>query len=76
MYGENTLDQNESDDSAEMHIMLPMQLDGRKVYDAIGTYLFTAATEEIAEALLESFDEALRICMMHPKKMELSGYDN
>ena len=56
--------------------MLPMSVDGRKVYDAIGTYLFTAASEEIAEALMESFDEALRICMMHPKKMELSGYDN
>jgi hypothetical protein len=56
--------------------MLPMIIKERMVYDAVGTYLFTAASEEIAEALLESFDEALRICMMHPKKMELSGYDN
>lgn len=76
MFGENTLDPNESDESVETRIMLPMSRDGRKVYDAIGTYLFTSASEEIAEALLESFDEALRICMMHPKKMELSGYDN
>ncbi len=76
MFGENTLDQKESDDSVEMHIMLPMHLDGRKVFDAVGTYLFTAASEEIAEALLESFDEALRICMMHPKKMDTIPYAN
>jgi hypothetical protein len=67
---------SENDESVEMQIMLPMTQKGTKVYDAFGTYLFTSATEEIATALLESFDEALRICMIHPKKQELDHYDN
>lgn len=76
MYGENTLDHSENVEDVAIKIMLPMTQKGTRVCDAVGTYLFTCASEEIATALLESFDEALRICMMHPKKMELSGYDN
>lgn len=61
----NSLDHYERDEDGLIKINLPMDVEGRRVRDATGVHLFTAATEEIADALVEALNLALDICINH-----------
>jgi len=58
---------SEKDDGLT-RISLPMFVKDDCVYDAVGKFLFRAATEDIACSLVEALETALDICMSHNGK--------